>query len=133
MIKTMKVKALRNKTTGKYLHFKHDEYDAMVVERSLPELLEADITLETLLDHYDSTYPHIDTSEFEVVELDIVESGVVGADIRNKLSPIKNLLAVIGIYFIEKSSGKKILLKGIINKDIKQSRISIEYLTKMFN
>lgn len=130
----MKAKTLKNKTTGKYLHFTLDEHDdAIMVERNLPEILQADITLEGLLDHYAMTLPYLDTSEFEVIELDIIESGVVGADIRNKLSPIKNLLAVIGIYFIEKSSGKKILLKGIIDKDIRQARISIEYLTKMFN
>jgi len=129
----MKVKALRNKTTGKFLHFMcEDELnDAMLVERSLPELLEADITLEGLLDHYNSRYPYIDTTEFELVEFDLIESGVIGDDIRNKLTPFKNLVASISLFLIEKSAGKKILMKGHIEKEIKQAKISLEYLTKI--
>jgi hypothetical protein len=131
----MKAKALRNKTTGKYLHFMcEDELnDAMLVERSLLELLEADITLEGLLDHYNSRYPCIDTTEFELVEFDLIETGIVGADIRNKLSPFKSLIALIGVYILEKSEGKKILMKGLIQRDIKQARASLEYLTKLFD
>jgi hypothetical protein len=130
----MKVKTLRNKTTGKFLHFQIDDFGATgrVIECSLPELLDADITLEGLLDHYASTYPYIDTREFEVIEFDLIESEVIGADIRNKLSPIKNLIALIGVYLLEKSAGKKILMKGLLDRDIRQARISMEYLTKMF-
>ena len=127
----MKVKALRNKTTGKFLHFKYNaDGDGIIVSKSLPELLEADVTLVELTDEFFS-YPYIDTNEFELVEFELFESSVIGADIRNKLTPIKNLIALIGIYLLEKSSGKKILLKGLIEKDIRQARISLEYLNKL--
>jgi len=128
----MKATTLRNKTTGKYLHFTLNQFDGVImVERNLPEILQADVTLEGLLDHYAMAFPCLDTSEFEVVELDIIESGVLGADIRNKLTPFKNLIALVGVYLLEKSSGKKILMKGLLERDMKQARISLEYLTKL--
>jgi hypothetical protein len=135
----MKVKALRSKSTGKFLHFTQMKYEdtifeeGQMVESTLPELLESDITLEGLLDHYAMAYPQIDTSDFELAEFDLIETGTVGADIRNKLSPFKNLIALIGVYMLEKSEGKKILMKGHINKDLKQARASLEYLTKLFD
>lgn len=133
MIRIMKAKALRNKATGKYLHFQIDDFGATgrVIECSLPELLEADITLEELLDHYYSIYPYIDTREFELIEFDLIETGVLGADIRNKLTPFKNLIALVGVYLHEKSAGKKLLMKGLLERDMRQARISLEYLTKL--
>lgn len=128
----MKVKTLRSKSSGNYLHFTLDEHDDVImVERSLPDILQADVTLEGLLDHYAMTFPYLDTTDFDVVELDLIETGVVGADIRNKLTPVKNLIATVEAYLNEKSSGKKIIMKGHIEKDIRQVRITIEYLTKL--
>lgn len=127
----MKVKTLKSKSTGNYLHFTLDEHDVIMVERKLPDILQADVTLEGLFDHYAMTFPYLDTTDFDVVELDLIETGVIGADIRNKLTPVKNLIATVEAYLNEKSSGKKIIMKGHIEKDIRQVRIAIEYLTKL--
>jgi hypothetical protein len=127
----MKAKALRNKTTGKYIYFKFGELDdSTLIERDIPQLVGVDITSEInqliLL-----KFPNFDVNEFELIELEIFESGVLGADIRNKLSSIKNLLPMVSIYFLEKNEAKKLLIKGLIEKEIKQARKSLEYLSKL--
>lgn len=129
----MKTKALRNKTTGKYLHYlvNRDEANELFPS-NLPELLCESTTLEDLLEEYKNAINFsTDTSEYELVEFDLIESGVIGDDIRNKLTPFKNLVASISLFLIEKSAGKKILMKGHIEKEIKQAKISLEYLTKI--
>ena len=131
----MKVKALRNKTTGKFLHYERSEFsgNGWISDNNLPDIQDGDIKLEELLDKFAISGSNIDSIDYELIEFELIETGVVGADIRNKLSPIKNLIALIGVYLLEKSAGKKILMKGLLDRDIKQARISLEYLTKMFN
>jgi deoxycytidylate deaminase len=55
----------------------------------------------------------------------------IGADIRNKLSPFKNLLRLVEKYHTEDDELIKSYLWNSIKKELKQSEISIEYLSNL--
>lgn len=55
----------------------------------------------------------------------------IGADIRNKLTPMKNLLALLETYNAENDELKREILMKYIIKEIEASKFSIEYLTNL--
>ncbi len=55
------------------------------------------------------------------------------ADIRNKLTPLSNLLALLKIYFQETDNDKKDKIKNHIEKEMKQCKISIGYLSNFLD
>jgi hypothetical protein len=54
----------------------------------------------------------------------------IGADIRNKLSPLLNLISLLERQK-EVNDVMKVKLQKYIDKEIKQSKISIEYLKNL--
>jgi hypothetical protein len=55
----------------------------------------------------------------------------IGADIRNKLTPTKNLLALLEIYFREEDETKKAKLIGVITKERAKVKENVEYLSNL--
>lgn len=55
--------------------------------------------------------------------------GQIAANIRNKLTPLSNLLALLKTYFNEKDEVKKEKIKNYIEKEMKQCKVSIDYLS----
>ena len=73
----------------------------------------------------------INLDDYELVEFDCIESGVVGADIRNKLTPILNLIALNKLLLDEDDQQKIEPLKRLIKKEMETSKICIKYLVKL--
>jgi len=135
----MKAKALRYKK--EFNDFQEfviiDEIggEPMVFTSEIPRLQPETATLEDMRKYFDSDYYEgldIDFDKLELVEFDIIDSGVVGADIRNKLIPLLNLISLLNIYFNENNSVEKEAVKNLIKKEMKQSEKSIKYLTYLF-
>lgn len=73
----------------------------------------------------------IDWKDYQVVEIEyfeLKESSSVGADIRNKLSPPLNLVALLRLYFKEESPDRKAKLKTFIEKEMENSDRCIKYI-----
>lgn len=75
--------------------------------------------------------PEINLDDYEMVELDCIESGVVGADIRNKLTPLLNLIALIDIYLKDEVPEKRVAIGNLLRKEMETSKICIKYLVKL--
>jgi hypothetical protein len=73
----------------------------------------------------------INLDNYELVELDCFESGVIGADIRNKLTPSFNLIALLNLYFKETDESKKYVLKRTIKKEMARSKKNIKYIDNL--
>jgi len=65
------------------------------------------------------------------VEFDLIEFGEIGADIRNKLTPSYNLVALVELFLKEEDSDKKSKLKKLIKKEIIQSKESVKYIANL--
>ena len=127
----MKVKTLRFKDTKEFVHILED---GSVGTSSIPDVLPETASIDLLKSYYKISGQKTDGVDFdnlEVVEYDFIESGVVGADIRNKLSSPLNLLAILEEYL--NNPGKDFeKLEGFIQMDMDQTKVSIEYLSKLF-
>ena len=130
----MKVKYLVNKKTkefGEILVLSENYYDLYTSDKPTTSI-NLSVNFEEykkyVKDNYDD---QIDLTDYEIKEFDLIEFGEVGADIRNKLSPPKNLVNLLEIYFDEESVvDKKQLLKYIKN-DMKKSKESIDYIANL--
>ena len=127
----MKVKTLRLKETKEFIHILEG---GMVGTSDIPDILANTASIETLKLYYESFYPgkEINYDELEVVEYDFIDAGEVGADIRNKLSPPLNLVSLLEDYFNELTYDiDKEKAKEFIVKEMKQTLVSVEYLSKL--
>ncbi len=128
----MKVKTLRFKDTKEFVHILEG---GMVATAGIPDILADTASIEALKKYYETSFPgkDIDYDNFEVVEYDLIESGEVGADIRNKLTPLLNMVALLEDYFAEDTTDdlKKIAGK-YVQKEMVQTLINVEYLSKLF-
>ena len=88
-------------------------------------------TIEEIRTFYDED-DDIEWDKYEIVEIEYHEAGVIGADIRNKLSPPKNLVQLLEVYFDDPGVVKKDKLLKFIRKEMNQTKESVEYLTKLF-
>ena len=128
----MKVKAIRDKDTKEFIHLVTMGEKVMVCTGDLPSIHPLTATIELMKEIYpkekviDGGYNDFDN--FELVEYDLIEAGEVGADIRNKLSPYNNLVALVELLLEEENCDKKIKLKKFIRKEIVQSKKSVKYL-----
>jgi hypothetical protein len=126
----MKVKALRDKDTKEFIHFFQLGGKTEVGTSAIPNIQPMSATIEMMK----SIYPRVkfsgfnDIKNFELVEFDLIESGEVGADIRNKLTPYNNLVALIELFLDEENLLKRKKLKKFIRKEIIQSNKSVKYL-----
>ena len=75
--------------------------------------------------------PEISLDDFEYIEMECFEANTVGADIRNKLSPSLNLVALLEVYFKEKDEEKKNKLMEYIKKEMKMSKKNIKYISNL--
>lgn len=123
----MKFKALRRKDTKEFVVFRTYNNVDMLFTAEFPTLLA--VTAD--IDYLKKKNEFINFDEYELVEIDIFTSDdkdAIGADIRNKLTPIKNLLALLKAYDAEKDEGKRFLMKAFIIGAIEKSEISLNYL-----
>jgi len=135
----MKVKALRyKKEFNKFQEFVHIEdmgAGPEVFTSALPKLQPESATLEDMKkmfeenDYYEGL--ELDFDKVELVEFELIETGVVGADIRNKLTPYNNLVALVRLYLNETNLEKQVMLKKFIWKELKQSKKSIKYIANL--
>jgi len=139
----MKFKALRTKEEPKEfveLCFHRNDVDPnngewMIYSGELPNPQPATADLELMKAYYaQQAVPlpsEINLDNYELVEFDCIESGIVGAEIRNKLTPILNLIALNKLLLEEENPEKLKVLKGYIKKEMETSKICIKYLVKL--
>jgi len=130
----MKIKALVTKTEPReFVHIDvHENLNFCSVGTSnVPRAMPDTATMEGLMEYYESNNIEIDLSEFELAEFHLFETNTVGADIRNKLSPYKNLIALIEIFLEETHPDKKAGLKELIYEELTQSKESIDYIANL--
>jgi len=133
----MKIKTLRTKREPKEFVVIDNFFGKnMVFTSLLPRLMHVTTTMDLLKIYYEehSLLPediNFNFDDYELVEYDLIEAGVVGADIRNKLSSPNNLVSMLKLYFEEIDKEKKDKLEQYIKKEIEQSEISIKYLSKL--
>jgi len=135
----MKVKALRYKK--EFNHFQEfvliEEYggEPQVFTSEVPKLQPESATLEAMREYMENNDYYegleLDFDKVELVEFELIETGVVGADIRNKLTPYNNLVALVRLYLNETNLEKQVMLKKFIWKELKQSKKSIKYIANL--
>lgn len=127
----MKFKALRKIETKEFVELQKVNGVDMVFISELPKLMANTATMEAVKVYYAKECPTINLDDFELVEFDCIESGVVGADIRNKLTPLLNLIALCGLLLKDEHPEKKEVIKGLLKKEMETSKICIKYLVKL--
>lgn len=139
----MKIKALRTiKEPKEFVEicFHQNDEDPndgvwIVYTGALPNPQPETATMELMKEYYaKQAVPlpsEINLDDYELVEFDCIESGVVGADIRNKLTPILNLIALNKLLLDEDDQQKIEPLKRLIKKEMETSKICIKYLVKL--
>jgi len=130
----MKFKALRNIETKEFVEIVNHDGTYVVYTHELPNPQPMTATIELMKQYYDEYHPlppEINLDNYELVEFDCIESGVVGADIRNKLTPLLNLIALCGLLLKDEHPEKKDALKNLLKKEMETSKICIKYLVKL--
>jgi hypothetical protein len=91
-------------------------------------------TMEGLKDYYKEYNPlpdELTLDDLELVEFELYEANTIGADIRNKLSPPKNLVSLLEVYFSMDAGEKKEKLLILIEKEMKQVKINVDYIANL--
>jgi hypothetical protein len=132
----MKFKTLRKKETKEFVSIDTWLDMSMLFTRQIPEILPMTATMENIIEYHReySPIPDFSFDDLELIELDIIETSAVGADIRNKLSPAKNLVALLEEYFsvqVGYISTERTKLVEIIKNEMEQTNKSVEYLTEL--
>jgi len=129
----MKFKALRKKETKEFAVIEYIEEKNELCTCSSPKLMGLTVTIEVLKKYYEEFSPanEINFDELELIEFDLIENDVVGADIRNKLTPSLNLVRLLSLYFRENNKITKKKLEKYIRKEMKQSEKSIKYIANL--
>jgi hypothetical protein len=123
----MKAKTLRTKDTKEFIHLYLFGSNPESYSCEIPQILS--ITAD--INDIKKINPEINFDDYELIEIDIVDSGEIGADIRNKLSPLKNLLAIIKKR--DECDNDELFnkLTELMKKEMNQCEISIDYLAKL--
>jgi len=124
----MKVKALRYKDTKEFVHIEEVfDDEPQIFTSGLPKVQPITATLETIKDYIENNDYfedlEIDWDRIELVEFYFIELDIIGADIRNKLTPPKNLVAFCEV--------RREALAKLIKKEMKQVKKSVDYLAKL--
>ena len=130
----MKFKALRNKNTKELIEIQNFGGVNTLFTSNLPLPLPMSATMELIKTYYEtqSSLPEdINLDDYELAEFDFFEADTVGADIRNKLTPLRSVLSLIRIYDKEKDERTKHLIKDIIVKEIRNCQKCIRYISKL--
>jgi hypothetical protein len=114
---------------------KFDEYASIGEEGEMythehPKWLGNEATIEGLKNLCDDEDIDIDWKNYKIVEIEYFE-GNVSADIRNKLTPAFNLIALLNLYFKEEDQQKRYLLKRVIKKEMARSKKNIKYIDNL--
>jgi len=126
----MKAKTLRFKETKEFVHILEG---GIIGTSAIPDILPMTASMDALKKYYETFDPkkEINYDELEIVEVEVVDSGELGADIRNKLSPPKNLVALLEEYFDNPEVPNFQKLERSIRKEMNQTKVSVEYLAKL--
>jgi len=138
----MKFKALRNKETKEFVEIQKFGGINVVFISELPNPQPLTATIDLMKQIYDGELSDgidFDFNDFELVEFEMNEADstfAYGADIRNKLTPIQNLLVLLKIYFTESSDksfedNKKQKLVRHIVKEMEISGEVVKYLANL--
>jgi len=139
----MKFKALRTITEPKeFVHIDTINGTMFMYTCDLPRPQPLTATLEGIKEYYSDDTPlpcGLTLDDLELVEFEMNEPDATfayGADIRNKLTPIQNLLALLKIYFTESSDksfedNKKAKLVRHIIKEAETSEEVVKYLANL--
>lgn len=139
----MKVKALRYKKEfndfQEFVQIEEIGGEPMVFTSEIPKLHPETVTIEGLREYMEKNEDYyegldFDLDKLEFVEFELIETGVVGADIRNKLSPPKNLVAMLEDFFddnVADAPKEREKLVEFIKKEMKQTEVSVEYLANL--
>jgi len=136
----MKFKALRKKEEPKEFVEIQDFGGMNVVFTSeLPNPQPMTATMDLMKQVYEGKFPpDFNFDDYELVEFEMYEADTVGADIRNKLSPPKNLVAMLEVFFTEPFEPRSDLqrmkqndLIRFIKKEMIQTKESVKYLADL--
>jgi hypothetical protein len=136
----MKFKALRKKEEPKEFVEIQDFGGMNVVFTSeLPNPQPMTATIDLMKQVYEGKFPaDFNFDDYELAEFEIYEADTVGADIRNKLSPPKNLVALLEVLFTEPFEPRSNLdrmkqndLIRHIKKEMAQVKINVDYIAKL--
>jgi hypothetical protein len=127
----MKFKTLRKIDTKEFVHIYVMGATLSTFAGEMPNLMTASTTMDGIKEYYGNEISPVVWDNLELIELDVNVSEDLGADIRNKLTPFKNLLAMIIDFDNETNEGKKFFMKVMIANNMKKCEESIEYLAKL--
>lgn len=134
----MKFKALRYKDTKEFVHIEQLGEEPEIFTSEIPKLQPETATLEAMKEMFeDNDYYEgleLDWERLELVELEMFEANTVGADIRNKLSPPKNLVSLLEVFYegrIAYATPERQKLHELIIKEMAQTKISVEYIANL--
>lgn len=128
----MKFKALRKKDTKEFVEI-HDFNGMNVVFTSeLPNPQPMTAAIDLMKQVFEGKFPmDFNFDDYELVVLEVFEADTVGADIRNKLSPPKNLVSLLERYFDENNEIPDEKLLIYIKKSMEQTKINVDYLANL--
>jgi hypothetical protein len=131
----MKVKALRKKDTKEFVVIDfNSSFKCLlgVYTTEVPKLQPVTATME----HFKKLYADYDLrgysfEDFEYAELDVFDAGVLGADIRNKLTPFNSVIDLHNLLKKRWDKEKRKSLKRLQEMAVERSRESVEYLKNL--
>lgn len=135
----MKYKTLRYKTGHKeFIHVKEYCGQINVFTCELPLLLPETSSLQGIKDSMSEQglslcdgYNQMCWDDIEMIELNLINGDEVGADIRNKLSPAKNIVAMIELYLTEEDEDSAKKLAELILSQVETTNKTIDYLANL--
>lgn len=128
----MKFKALRTITEPhEFVHIDiHQNLNFCSVGTSdIPQIQPETATLDDMIAYFSEKKLDVDWENIETVELELIEENSVGADIRNKLSTIKNLLAMLSSSHVPLHENPKI--HEYIEQEIKRAESAVAYIANL--
>ena len=130
----MKYKHLVRKDTKEYVSLLRIDGITSAFTCSSPSMILNNNPDEEIFDYLNHENPEIDFSDYELISIDIIEStklDAIGDDIRNKLTSIKNLIALLALNNKTNDETIKNKLVELIEVEINNSKTSIDYLTNI--
>jgi len=130
----MRFKALRNKETKEFVEIQEFNGMNVVFTSELPNPQPMTATIDLMKQSYKGKFlwdKDFNFDDYELVELEAFEADTVGADIRNKLSPPKNLVGLLERYFDENNEIPDETLLIYIKKEMAQTKINVDYIANL--
>lgn len=131
----MKIKALRFKDTKEFVYIEEMGGEPQVFTGILPKAQPETATIESMKeifekeDYYEGL--ELDWDNLELAEFEVIEANTVGADIRNKLTPSYNLVALLELYFkdnVAHATEERANLARLIKTEMEKSKENIKYI-----